>query len=168
MLGKKKRRLKIILQWHSVYMNESQLYQFVDQILHTPIRLSLHLDYLCIFENQTFPIRYTWLDETEQNMILEMYDNREMYFQVKTMQPVFLTQCKVAGMTLLQQMHRREIIRDLITIGCIKNDAFARNLFILLFQKMMIARKKECDIVVYSFHHALQQNWNVADCICCR
>ena len=167
-LGKKKRRIKILLYWHSVKMEEPQLQRFIDYILHAPIHLSLHLDHFCLFEDQSFPINYAWLDEYERQLVLHLYEERATLFAFNQLTPrIFLSHCRVRGNHLLPILHRRELIRDLVSIACIKNEPFARNLFILLFQRIMVERKKSCDWCVFQFHYALQRGENVCDCVCC-
>lgn len=167
-LGKKKRRIKVLLHWHSVHMEATQLERFIDYILHAPIHLSIHLDHFCLFEDQSFPINYAWLEDDEKNLVLNLYKDRAELFAFCQLTPrLHLSHCRVKGYELLPILHRRELIRDLVSIGCYKNEPFARNLFILLFQRIMIARKKSCDWCIFQFHFVLQRGGNVCDCVCC-
>ena len=110
LLGKRKRRIHLVARWHSTGGGgKDYLYEFVDHLLHRQINFSMHNDYFCIFDDQSFPINYTWLTPREREFVAAAYEQRDEIFKIIRISPsgtFFFGQCRITG--VLEIERRRE------------------------------------------------------------
>ena len=171
LLGKRKRRKGILLRWHAQKTENVQdyMYQFIDNMLHTKLSISVFQDHFCIFPDLNFAIPYTWLTEPERNMVLTWFERREELFDsisFSSSGTFMLSNCRVT--CNLNLHNRRELVRDFVWMGTasVQYGHVFSIIVSRVLQDMMIRKRGNQDSFVKQMEYALQGHKSVQHLIC--
>jgi len=168
LLGKRKRRILILTRWHTTKCIEGDsvqnvIYAFFNCLLYEPLALSLHNDYLKLFNVRGLHIPYEWLLRNELEYIKKLFVNRVEYFTSKEFYVNGTFTLKTLRGTLPIQ-YRRELVRDFIWMVMAQKDGIGDVIFLRVLQKMLLRDRP--DRFVVEMHEALQGRVNVKDVLC--
>lgn len=166
LLCKRKRRLELILYWHSdsiPFEAETNLlniiYRFINIILYDPVQVSMHADYFYVLRELKIP--YALLTAEEREIVKNLFSNRCEYFGSCEFYVTNYKLTRYRQRLELSMQHRREIVRDFIGLLFKKHYQCA---VLHVIQRLLI--EKSNDLFLIAVHEVLQGRTKLSELLC--
>jgi hypothetical protein len=177
LLAKRKRRILVLMRWHSnaQYVKGDTVYDvvraFIDIMLHSPVRFSMHTDHFRIFEMPDLQISYEWLTLPEQEFVKKLFMARKQIFKQCIFKAgesgVFnLRDCRLPH--TLPIVHRRELVRDFCFLLTKIPKLMEENYIIFILTKAVqsLLLREKPDQFVRELHCVLQGRNKLDNLLC--